>query len=213
MFQPILGQQVAAGEKHSQEDMMIIASNGDETMLVPESALNSFAGCTIADPQENFDVCRRKFENLRTALDGNVGSGHRDTISMVTAEYEAAFQELVDQNLDGPALWQYFFAGGEFFQHVATLGAIDVSAFSAEHETETLTLFREWEAAEAAVVRLGYRSVPVADWLRSCTSPFAMKTIPVPVFHLLLLKRDAAEHPIVHADLVTLEAAIKAALR
>ena len=65
---------------------------------------------------------------------------------------------------------------------------------------ETKRIVDAWRTWEAAYVALGYRAVPLADWVDAVDFSNIKKHLPRSIFRLLLIPREASEKPVLHSD-------------
>jgi hypothetical protein len=153
-------------------------------------------------PDEAFAQAKQAFDDLRAKVNGFVHSNNARQIEALRLEYENAFHDRsASLGIEPDRIVQrYLDSATAFAQHVYRLASINESVFQSELWRETMQLLTPWQVAEENYSRLGLRTVSFADWFRSCKSPFVMKTVPQPVYHLLLVKRDVAEQPVMHAS-------------
>jgi hypothetical protein len=152
-------------------------------------------------PDEAFAEARQAFDELSVKIDGFVHGKNAREIEALRLGYETAFHDRsAALGIETDRIVQrYLDTATAFAQHVYTLASINESVFQPGLWQETMTLLTPWQMAEENYAGLGFRTVPFADWFRSCRSPFVMKTVPQPVFHLLLVKREPGEQRLLHA--------------
>ena len=65
---------------------------------------------------------------------------------------------------------------------------------------ETRRIVDAWRTCEAAYVALGYRSVPVADWVDAVDFSNIKRHLPHSICRSLLIPREVSEPPLLHSD-------------
>jgi len=145
-------------------------------------------------PDDRFAHTRREFELMQMSYSGN--TSHRDA---VLADYHDAFCEQMQLTGFQGALGNYWMTGRRLFGHVVLLESVKTSPMSADHLHDTITLWREFQAAEELVARVGFETVSLGDWRKSVKSPFEHH-VPTPVYPLLLKKRQDGESAKLYAN-------------
>lgn len=156
-------------------------------------------GCFVVPTPEEVEKRRAALQKFLSIYNGRL-NGETDSERLSLEEDYAGMFWAWSNTMEHPyTVYEYWRSGMVCAQHMRLLRAIDVCPFSSDVRRDTIKLLKHLAKAERKLAAIGERTISIADFESACKDPGFNRTAPMPIFHLLRVKRDAGEAPVFHA--------------
>jgi hypothetical protein len=167
-----------------------------------DDGMEFWEGCSVMPTRAAAEAKRDALEDFLRRYNGSLNVDSDTARRLFESDYEGAFWNWNATMADHQTVFRYWHAGMQCAQNIRLLRAIGVCAFSAGVAGDTVALLTELVQAEKEVAALGDRLISLADFDSACRDPGFNTTAPVPIFHLLRVKRNEGEEPVFHAEML-----------